>query len=108
MGDANHSWKGGRYFKEDVGNYKGPAFVRCPADLPTMAKANGYILEHRLLMARAARRPLLRVEVVHHINHNTRDNRIENLELWPSNSAHKLAENGRFVEGAACRLFLTD
>lgn len=45
------------------------------------ARANGYILEHRLIMSEHVGRPLCEGEVVHHINGNTHDNRIENLAL---------------------------
>lgn len=37
--------------------------------------------EHRLVMERLLRRPLVRTEVVHHKNYNPLDNRPENLEL---------------------------
>lgn len=42
------------------------------------------ILEHRLVMERHLGRELLQEETVHHLNGETLDNRLENLELWSS------------------------
>jgi hypothetical protein len=57
-----------------------------------MSGKNGYVGEHRLLVARILRRCLTRLETVHHINHNPKDNRVENLMLFATNRDHKLFE----------------
>lgn len=58
----------------------GYVLVKLP-DNP-MAMTNGYVPEHRLVMAEHIGRPLMPYENVHHINGVRDDNRLENLELW--------------------------
>jgi len=81
-GCNNHGWKGGRCRSGDPGYYR----ILCPNH--PCADKNGYVLEHRLVMEAHLGRVLLPSEIVHHINHNVRDNRIENLMLFPSRKEH--------------------
>ena len=90
------------------GNYVTVRYRRAPEWARAMARADGYIMEHRLVMAEWCRYLLNRTECVHHIDHNPLNNVRSNLELWPDNRSHKLAEHGRFVEGAVCRWFPPD
>jgi hypothetical protein len=62
---------------------------------------SGWILEHRLVMEKQLGRYLQVDEVVHHINKNTLDNRIENLELMglPEHISHHRQET---ISGRVC------
>lgn len=65
--------------------YHGYKFLYYP-DHPNCIN-NTYVAEHRLIMENYLGRYLNSNEVVHHINNNKLDNRIENLELL-TNSEH--------------------
>jgi hypothetical protein len=92
-GALNPAWKGGVTYFSKHGNYGSVKYVRCPLDFLSMARKDGYVGEHRLIVAQAVSRPLTRVETVHHFNHDPTDNREENLALFPSNREHKLFEH---------------
>lgn len=82
-------WSGGRI------NHQGYVMVRSD-DHPRNHK--GYVFEHILVMEEHIGRHLIKGEVIHHINGDSSDNRIDNLRLYSSNRDHlkeTLWENGK-------------
>ena len=78
-GNKHHSWKGGVV---RVGQNYVAEWVSGDDPMASMRNNQGYVLQHRLVMARHLGRPLTQTENVHHINGIRDDNRLENLELW--------------------------
>jgi hypothetical protein len=91
-GPNNPAWKGGVTIFKTHGNYKGVRYVRCPAPFSSMARKDGYVMEHRLIVAKILGRPLLRREVVHHDDRDPTNNARSNLMLFACNRDHKLFE----------------
>ncbi len=77
--EGHHSWRGGRVI---YGN--GYVAVR-PENTDDIAQvmllSNGYVAEHRLVMAHYLNRPLYRWETVHHVDGDKNNNDIRNLQL---------------------------
>ena len=80
-GKDNPHWKGGKF---SDGN--GYVSIYCPGH-PYSNKYN-YVREHRLVIEKHIGRYLKRDEVVHHINRNKSDNRLENLLLISNSVEH--------------------
>ena len=83
FGKDHPSWKGGtRKHGKD-------GYIRESCRTHPNCDKEGYILQHRLVMEKHIGRVLLKTEVVHHINGDTSDNRIENLMLFSNNGEHR-------------------
>lgn len=81
----NSSWKGGI-----IKNIDGYLIYRIPEnhEFYCMRNSNDVVLMHRLLMAMHLQRPLKNEEIVHHINEDITDNRIDNLKLFRGKGEH--------------------
>lgn len=86
-----NSFKGGR-------NYNGAGYILI--HMPTHPFSNncGYVREHRLVLEKYLGQYLKPKEVSHHLNRIKDDNRVENLLLFASQSAHVRFENNRTVK----------
>lgn len=73
QGELNPNWIGGRVKKD------GYIYLYKP-NHPNSNK-QGYIFEHRYVVSEIIGRPLTNEDVIHHINHISDDNRIDNLML---------------------------
>lgn len=80
-GAGNPAFSGG--WHHDLAGY-----VRILMPDHPQADSRGYLYEHRFVMEKVLGRRLNAEEVVHHRNRIRDDNRVENLQLLPSHSAH--------------------
>jgi len=84
------NWRGGKYL-----DGRGYVLICCPSH-PNPTQSEKYVYEHRLVMEGYLGRYLSPIEVVHHKGtkypmdsiENKQDNRLENLQLFPNNTAH--------------------
>jgi len=78
-GEANSNWKGG------IKLLRGYIQIYEP-EHPSAVK--NYVYEHRLVVEEYIGRRLTKEEVVHHIDENRSNNKIENLMLFENNKTH--------------------
>lgn len=81
--NKHSKWSGGKFIDSE-----GYIHIKC-YNHPYRDKQN-YVREHRLVMEQKLGRYLKPYEVIHHINENVSDNRIENLYLYESNAKHSI------------------
>jgi hypothetical protein len=85
-GEESSRWKGGRTLHQKK------YWLVFAQDHP-YADNKGYVREHRLVMEKHLGRYLKKSELVHHINEDSTDNRIENLRLVTRSDHMKLHSN---------------
>lgn len=78
-GDKNPFWKGKGRYLHTLGYWL--VWISKDDFFHPMRDKQGYVLEHRLVMARHLGRCLHSWDIVHHRNGDKLDNRIENLQL---------------------------
>ena len=87
-------WKGGRKVRKD-----GYVIIAVADDYlnpcDTSSSGTKYALEHRVVMEQHIGRPLLKTEVVHHVDRNPSNNHIDNLQLFSSHEEHLRLAHGK-------------
>jgi hypothetical protein len=92
-GKLHSKWNGGRIMATN-----GYVLIYSPKHPNRNKMGKGYVLEHRLIMEKSIGRFLTKREIVHHINGQKTDNRIENLVLT-TNSKH--VAHHKHIEGCS-------
>lgn len=95
FGEKHPGWKGGRHITK-----KGYVYIRLLPDdfFYPMVKKNGYVLEHRLVMAKHLGRLLQPWEKVHHKDGIKGHNEYSNLEIKTA-SSHMLEHSKGYRDG---------
>ena len=88
VGEDSPGWKGGR---QKQGKY-----------IMLLIGKNKRAFEHRLVMEKHIGRKLKKGEVIHHINGDTQDNRIENLVLCISPGHHSAKYHKKKRKASGC------
>ena len=84
-------------------SHDGYKMVRNPAWVQGMPTWSKYIKEHRLVGEKMLGHPLIKTDIVHHINGEKLDNRVENLDVLDGEEQHRLTHIS--LETIAFKLF---
>lgn len=101
---SEHSFWSGK-IRENSKNWHGGKIIDCYGYIciyqpeHPLCNQKGYVKEHRLIMEKYIGRYLSRKEIVHHINGNKTDNKIENLELTTNQIHSKIETKKRWENG---------
>ena len=91
-GSKHPNWKGGRKISSD-------GYIAIHKPEHYLADKQGYVFEHRLVVASFLKRKLKPTEVIHHIDSNRQNNKPSNLCVFPSRKAH-MQFHGEMMEYA--------
>ena len=105
-GARHYRWNGGKIISP-----QGYPMIRVGREHP-LADPNGYVMEHILVMASAFGREAVSGKVIHHVDGDRTNNRIENLVLLTIAEHNKIhnaergrqGDTGRFASRARCEL----
>ena len=95
--ELNPNWKGGKTYDRN-----GYVYVFYPEH--PFCNSKGYIMEHRFIMEGHLGRYLTKEEKIHHINGDKKDNKIQNLMLFPNHSKHLTYERTKDMSNRFCKI----
>lgn len=77
--------------------WKGGFFITSKGYKKVLVSTGKYVYEHILIAEWSAGRKLNKNEIVHHLNHNPLDNRVENLRIMDRGEHSRLHQTGRRI-----------